>query len=169
MRGFASSQRCSISRYSGSFSPIENRAVQRCMAYSGATTVSSPLSQGPSHSATASQSRAGSRLLPPCSVRALRRSCYPSERPAMVRRAIRQRPFGIAADRQRRPLLVRAPHRRLRCMGNLFCMGRRNLPADLLTCLPAFLGNNPRPRDPDAPLEAGAFPVSGGASGSTHT
>jgi hypothetical protein len=29
---------------------------------------------------------------------------------------IRQRPFGIAADRQGLPFLVRAPHRRLRCM-----------------------------------------------------
>jgi hypothetical protein len=36
---------------------------------------------------------------------------------------IRQRPFGIAGDRQRLPLLVRAPHRRLRCMVNLPCMG----------------------------------------------
>ena len=36
---------------------------------------------------------------------------------------IRQRPFGIAADRQGLPFLVRAPHRRLRCMANLFCTG----------------------------------------------
>jgi hypothetical protein len=38
-------------------------------------------------------------------------------------RTVRRRPFGIAADRQGLPFLVRAPHRRLRCMGNLFCTG----------------------------------------------
>src|SRR5689334_2233429 len=36
---------------------------------------------------------------------------------------IRQRPFVIAGDRHSRPLRVCAPHRRLRCMGNLLCMG----------------------------------------------
>jgi hypothetical protein len=36
---------------------------------------------------------------------------------------IRQRPFGIAADRHWLPLRVRAPHRGLRCMGNLFGIG----------------------------------------------
>ena len=36
---------------------------------------------------------------------------------------IRQRPFGIAGDWHRLPLRVRAPHRRLRCMGNLLSMG----------------------------------------------
>src|ERR1051325_6924791 len=36
---------------------------------------------------------------------------------------IRQRPFGIPGDRQGLPRRVRAPHRGLRCMGNLLCMG----------------------------------------------
>jgi hypothetical protein len=36
---------------------------------------------------------------------------------------MRQRPFGIAGDRHGLALLVRAPHRLLRCMGNLLCMG----------------------------------------------
>src|SRR6266567_4920414 len=36
---------------------------------------------------------------------------------------IRQRPFGIAGDRHWLPLRVRAPHRGLRCMGNVLCMG----------------------------------------------
>ena len=36
--------------------------------------------------------------------------------PGDIPPCIRQRPFGIAADRQPLPLLVRAPHRRLRCM-----------------------------------------------------
>ena len=35
----------------------------------------------------------------------------------------RHRPFGIAGDWHRLPLRVRAPHRGLRCMGNLLCMG----------------------------------------------
>jgi hypothetical protein len=36
---------------------------------------------------------------------------------------IRHRPFGIAGDWHRIPFLVRAPHRRLTCIGNLLCMG----------------------------------------------
>src|SRR5690348_7429303 len=36
---------------------------------------------------------------------------------------IRQRPFRIAGDRHCWALRVRAPHRGLRCMGNLLCMG----------------------------------------------
>jgi len=36
---------------------------------------------------------------------------------------IRHRPFGIAGDRHRLPLRVWAPHRRLRCNGNLLCIG----------------------------------------------
>jgi hypothetical protein len=43
--------------------------------------------------------------------------------PGDIPPCIRQRPFGIAADRQGLPFLVRAPHRRLRCMANLFCTG----------------------------------------------
>ena len=35
----------------------------------------------------------------------------------------RQRPFGVAEDRHGLPLLVRAPHLWLRCMGNLLCVG----------------------------------------------
>ena len=36
---------------------------------------------------------------------------------------MRQSPFGIAGDWHWVWLLVRAPHRGLRCIGNLFCMG----------------------------------------------
>ena len=43
----------------------------------------------------------------------------PSDRPP----CIRQRPFGIAGDWQGFPLLVRAPQRLLRFMGELLCMG----------------------------------------------
>src|ERR1700738_3727404 len=37
--------------------------------------------------------------------------------PGDIPPCIRQRPFGIAADRHGLPLLVRAPHRGLWCMG----------------------------------------------------
>src|SRR4029077_4291281 len=43
----------------------------------------------------------------------------PGDRPP----CIRQRPFCIAGDRHRLPLRVRAPHRGLRCRGNLLCTG----------------------------------------------
>jgi hypothetical protein len=43
----------------------------------------------------------------------------PGDRPP----CIRQRPFGIAADWQGFPLLVRAPQRLLRFIGKLLCMG----------------------------------------------
>jgi hypothetical protein len=45
---------------------------------------------------------------------------------------MRHRPFGIAGDRHRLPLLVRALHRGLRCIGNLF----------------QHLDDPPTPRDP---------------------
>ena len=43
--------------------------------------------------------------------------------PGDIPPCIRQRPFGIAADRHGLPLLVRAPHRGLWCMGNLLRRG----------------------------------------------
>jgi hypothetical protein len=52
--------------------------------------------------------------------------------PGDIPPCIRQRPFGIAADRQPLPLLVRAPHRRLRCIANLPCMGLILLNFDLI-------------------------------------
>ena len=48
------------------------------------------------------------------------------------------RPFGIAGDWHRLPCLVRAPHRWLRCIGNLLCMG----------LILKFRGS-PSPRGPD--------------------
>src|SRR4029077_5463253 len=48
---------------------------------------------------------------------------FPFGAPGDIPTCIRQRPFGIAGDWHRLPLLVRAPHRRLRCMGNFRCMG----------------------------------------------
>jgi hypothetical protein len=50
----------------------------------------------------------------------------------------RHRPFGIAGDWHRLPLLVRVPHRRLRCIGDLLCMGL------ILQCWAP-----PSPRGPD--------------------
>src|SRR4029079_9548771 len=44
---------------------------------------------------------------------------------------MRQRPFSIAGDLHQLWLLVRAPHRGPRCMGNLLCMG---LTLDFLCC-----------------------------------
>jgi hypothetical protein len=58
----------------------------------------------------------------------------PGDRPPCSR----HRPFGIAGDRHPLPLLVRAPHRRLRCIGDLLCMG----------LILKFRGN-PSPRGPD--------------------
>jgi hypothetical protein len=43
--------------------------------------------------------------------------------PGDIPPCIRQRPFGMLGDRHSFPLLVRAPHRSLRCIGNLFCLG----------------------------------------------
>ena len=57
------------------------------------------------------------RLRAPCNDRASARFYY---RPP----CIRHRPFIIAGDWQAFPLdFVRAPHLRLRCMGNLLCIG----------------------------------------------
>src|SRR6516165_12439216 len=50
----------------------------------------------------------------------------------------RHRPFGIAGDWHWLPLVVLAPHRQLRCIGNLFCMG----------LILKFRGS-PSPRGPD--------------------
>ena len=59
---------------------------------------------------------------------AVKRPCLkafvlPTGAPGDAPLCIRQRPFVIAGDRHDIPLLVRAPHRGLRCMGNLLCTG----------------------------------------------
>ena len=58
---------------------------------------------------------------------ALYRPCFHARRlpfgtPGFCPPCIRQRPFGIAGDRHGLPLRVRAPHRGLRCIGNLLCI-----------------------------------------------
>src|SRR4029453_14631784 len=53
--------------------------------------------------------------LVPC----LRAFLFPLGAPGDIPPCIRQRPFAIAGDRHRLPLLVRAPHPRPRGMGNL--------------------------------------------------
>jgi len=64
-------------------------------------------------------------------IRALEKS-HASRVITMILRQEKRSLFGFAvsrhidledADRHWFPLLVRAPHRRLRCMGNLLCMG----------------------------------------------
>ena len=47
----------------------------------------------------------------------------PTGAPGDAPPCIRQRSFVIAGDRHGIPLLVLAPHRGLRCMGNLLCIG----------------------------------------------
>jgi hypothetical protein len=48
---------------------------------------------------------------------------FPFGAPVAAPPCIRHRPFGIAGDWHPMPVLVRAPHRRLRCVGDLLCMG----------------------------------------------
>jgi hypothetical protein len=52
----------------------------------------------------------------------LRAFLFPLGAPGEFPPCILQRPFGIAGDRHRLPFRVRAPHRRLRCMGDLLCI-----------------------------------------------
>ena len=59
-----------------------------------------------------------SAVYSPC----LRAFLLPFGAPGDFPPCIRQRPFGIAGDLHRLPPLVRAPHRRLKCMGNSPCM-----------------------------------------------
>jgi len=88
-----------------------------------------PGSQRPSRLSTARKSSRPTglkrrRQTPPLASLALpKTSTAWSSAPGDLPPCIRQRPFGIAGDRQDVPFRVFAPHRGLRCMGNVLCMG----------------------------------------------
>ncbi len=117
--------RSELEKQAGPLLQLRSREIRACKASAVSTSVICySVSDNCSRLLRASSRMIASNARPA----ALYRPCFqafwlPFGAPVALPPCIQHRPFDIAGDRHGLPLRARQPHRRLKCIANLFCMG----------------------------------------------